>query len=125
MTNKIVPLYDERDNYNPKGRDIDPRFAAGWNAAIDAINDRMAIERLRSADVDVWTIAANDIERLHAAMDGEARADPNKYCRTCVAPNGRARVYPCKTLKIVRKALEPTTNFRTNTSGPFDPAQTD
>ena len=52
------------------------------------------------------SIARCDIERLHAPMDGEASVDPNQYCRTCVSPNGRSRVYPCRTLKVVRVATQ-------------------
>jgi hypothetical protein len=28
-----VPLYDQFDNFHPSGKDIDPKFASGWNAA--------------------------------------------------------------------------------------------
>lgn len=44
---KIIPLYDERDNYNPQGRDVDPKFAAGWNAAADAV--KTELEELQNA----------------------------------------------------------------------------
>lgn len=58
----------------------------------------------QKSDVGLWAIAAMDIERIHAPMDGEAQLDPNKYCRTCVGPNGRAKIYPCKTVKVIRAA---------------------
>jgi hypothetical protein len=40
---KIVPQYDERDNYNPKGRDVNPMFAAGWNAAVDTLTIEQSV----------------------------------------------------------------------------------
>jgi len=33
----LIPKYDEFDNFHPSGKDIDPRYASGWNAAIAAL----------------------------------------------------------------------------------------
>lgn len=85
---KVVPLYDERDNYNPKGRDVNPMFAAGWNAAIDAMNSPLVngcehqIVRTAASDVHVLRCIDCDVVATESAFanfrKGEIGTGPSK-----------------------------------------------
>ena len=49
--------------------------------------------------------ALRQIEAQHKQMRGEARSDPDRYCAICTAKDGGASRFPCKTVRLVRAAL--------------------